>query len=92
MFQIILTQEIAEKMFATGLFNLVGRSMKGSSDRKFPLDSGKVHALRTFVEDKLSHGCNKEEEWHKCQDSIHRFISDLRKKEKKFKSAIIANF
>jgi hypothetical protein len=79
-YQIIFAQEIAEKMYATGLFNLNGRAMKGSSDRKFPLDSDKVHALRTFVEDKLPHGCNKEEEWHKCQNSIHRFISELRKK------------
>lgn len=66
-------------MFASGQYNLYGRTMRGSTDRKLPLDSAKVMALRNFVEDKLPHGCNKEEEWHKCVDATHRFIGDLKR-------------
>jgi hypothetical protein len=43
----------ASKIRATDLYNVYGRTMRGSTDRKFTLDSAKVHALRCFVEDKF---------------------------------------
>lgn len=78
-FKVIFGQEIRAEMFATGQYNMYGRTMRGSLDRKFPLDSAKVHALRTFVEDKLPTGCNKEDEWHKGVDAIHRYIQTLKR-------------
>jgi hypothetical protein len=78
-FKIIFASEIRDNMFATGLYNVYGRTMRGSTDRKFPLDSAKVHALRCFVEDKFQHGCNKEEEWSKCVDALHRYIGELKR-------------
>jgi hypothetical protein len=76
-FEIIFEHEIRDGLFQFGQYNLYGRTMRGSNDRKFPLDSGKVHALRAFVEDKLPHGCNRETERHKCVDAIHRRIGEL---------------
>jgi hypothetical protein len=72
-FEIILEQEIRVGLFQHGQYNLHGRTMRGSNDRSFLL-TGKVHALRAFVEEKLPHGCNKETEWHKCVDVVHRRI------------------
>jgi hypothetical protein len=79
-FKIIFASEIKDGTFSHGLYNLYGRAMKGATDRKFPCDSAKVHALRDFIEDKVPHGGNKDTEWHKCQDAIHRYIGDLRRK------------
>jgi hypothetical protein len=79
-FEVIFEHEIRDGLFQFGQYNLYGRTMRGSNDRKFPLDSGKVHALRAFVEDKLPQGCNKETEWHKCVDAIHRRIGELKTK------------
>jgi hypothetical protein len=70
-FKIIFASEIRD--------NVYGRTMRGSTDRKFPLDSAKVHAFRCFVEDKFQHGCNKEEEWSKCVDALHRYIGELKR-------------
>jgi hypothetical protein len=79
-FKIIFAVDIKEGTFAHGLYNLYARAMKGSTDRKFPCDSAKVHALREFIEDKVPHGGNKDSEWHKCQDAIHRYIGDLKRR------------
>ena len=77
-FEIIFEHEITDDLFQFGQYNLYGRTMRGSNDRKFPLDSGKVHVLRALVEDKLPQGWNKETEWHKCVDAIHRRIGELK--------------
>jgi hypothetical protein len=78
-FKIIFASEIRDNVFATGIYNVYGRTMRGSTDRKFPLDSAKVQALRCFVEDKFQHGCNKEDEWSKCVDALHRYIGELKR-------------
>jgi hypothetical protein len=77
-FEIVFEHEIRDGLFQFGQYSLYGRTMGGSNDRKLPLDSGKVHALRAFVEDKLPKGCNKETDRHKCVDAFHRLIGELK--------------
>ena len=87
-FEIIFEPEIKSGLFATGAYNLYGRSMRGSKDIKYPLSSSKVHALRAFVEDKFPHGVDKNNTWTDCCNAIHKKIGLLRKQKikKYFKS------
>jgi len=49
--------------------------MKGSTEKKLPLDSGEMHALRSFVESQVPHGLEAVDVWHKCVDMIHKRIA-----------------
>ena len=77
-FNLIWNDEIETGMFETGAYNVYGRFMKGSKEKKFPLDSGKVHELRSLIESQVPHGLKSDEEWNKCVDMIHKRIIKLR--------------
>jgi hypothetical protein len=52
--------------------------MNGSNDVKIALDASRVKAIEEFVRDKMPHNENKNHEWTKCKDAIHKKISALK--------------
>ena len=67
-----------DSLVCFGSLSIKNRCLCGyfdTSDRKLPLDSGKVLALREFIEKQVPHGLKKNEEWHKCVDAIHTHIT-----------------
>ena len=62
-FDIVFADEIASGQFATGMYNLYGRSSNGSLERKIALPPGKVLALKDFMEKQVPHGVKKDDDW-----------------------------
>jgi hypothetical protein len=65
-------------LFRDGLYNVYGCSPKGSHQVRYPLDSGKVILLQSFVKDKTPHGQDKDLLWRRCVTAIHKKLYTLK--------------